>query len=501
MKQRRRVLCIDVSYIRQWGMSAAALLAQLEYWSSRTRDPEGWIYKSAEEFSAETGLSYYQQKAARAVLRKAGIIEEMQKASCNRVLYFRISPERKAQLGQLDDAPVGDAAISETPTSDVLISDAPTAGPTINEGLAITAEPVQKDRADAKQEADAQLEPHLMSLSTPQSEEAAQGKKNTPVPGIVGQESQKNEEDRAISSRALQNQHVANAGMEKFFVHPQVLHECRNEKSVDVYSTKPTPELTPEPTLLQVNDFRHIADSDSFLPEEIMALEEVDDAEEGVQPAWSVQNEAGGHVQRGVGRDLQDGAEEHAENSAGKYCQDGAEKSEDVLARKTDAVLAPGSPSSPRSKKGIGTLKHAVEADIEQIFLSQDADVYYAAIAKQRGALRQLRLRAERHSCGDARKILQAILAKLRMLKQDGSLSEREQSFWQSIPFCPSGILPHYERLLHMVQQSLQAAIEQRSILDQQTAQMMPSEDEDMDRWVERFTEREKEAWDARLSR
>lgn len=40
--------------------AAAGVLNQVLYWSDRTSDPDGWFYKSYEEWYAETGLSQYQ---------------------------------------------------------------------------------------------------------------------------------------------------------------------------------------------------------------------------------------------------------------------------------------------------------------------------------------------------------------------------------------------------------------------------------------------------------
>ena len=56
--------------------NATIFLCQLIYWKGKEADPEGWIYKTAEEMEAETGLSYDEQKTARTKLKDAGLIEE-----------------------------------------------------------------------------------------------------------------------------------------------------------------------------------------------------------------------------------------------------------------------------------------------------------------------------------------------------------------------------------------------------------------------------------------
>jgi hypothetical protein len=55
---------------------AGLMLSQLLYWSSRTGDCDGWCYKSAREWSEETGLSRYEQETARRILREKEFMEE-----------------------------------------------------------------------------------------------------------------------------------------------------------------------------------------------------------------------------------------------------------------------------------------------------------------------------------------------------------------------------------------------------------------------------------------
>lgn len=44
--------------------TAAAILNQIVYWTDHTKDPDGWFYKSYEEWTTETGLSKYQVSRA-----------------------------------------------------------------------------------------------------------------------------------------------------------------------------------------------------------------------------------------------------------------------------------------------------------------------------------------------------------------------------------------------------------------------------------------------------
>ena len=74
------------------GLKESILLCQLIYWTSRTEDPDRWVFKSAKEFEIETGLGYKEQRRAREVLRGRGLVEEKASREEHR-LYFRIVPE------------------------------------------------------------------------------------------------------------------------------------------------------------------------------------------------------------------------------------------------------------------------------------------------------------------------------------------------------------------------------------------------------------------------
>ncbi|WP_342632176.1 replication protein O [Marinobacter alkaliphilus] len=71
------------------GMCGAMMLSQALYWRARTRDPEGWFYKSQTEWQAETGMTRREQETARRRLTNAGFLEEQRKGVPAR-LYFRV---------------------------------------------------------------------------------------------------------------------------------------------------------------------------------------------------------------------------------------------------------------------------------------------------------------------------------------------------------------------------------------------------------------------------
>jgi hypothetical protein len=53
----------------------AALLSQLIYWQGKQKDPNGWIYKTYDQWEAEIVLSKYQTSRAAKALVKLGILE------------------------------------------------------------------------------------------------------------------------------------------------------------------------------------------------------------------------------------------------------------------------------------------------------------------------------------------------------------------------------------------------------------------------------------------
>jgi len=77
-------------------VQAALFLCQAIYWRGKESSGNGWLYKSSEELTTETGLSYRQQKAARAKLRKAGVLDEKYRR-LNHMMYFRIDLDALAR--------------------------------------------------------------------------------------------------------------------------------------------------------------------------------------------------------------------------------------------------------------------------------------------------------------------------------------------------------------------------------------------------------------------
>jgi len=77
---------------------AALLLSQILYWSDRTDDPEGWFYKTADEWQAELGMSAYQVKRAAAVLAPLGIESRVRKVKLTPKSHYRVDMKRFTDL-------------------------------------------------------------------------------------------------------------------------------------------------------------------------------------------------------------------------------------------------------------------------------------------------------------------------------------------------------------------------------------------------------------------
>jgi hypothetical protein len=75
--------------------TATILLCQLLYWTKHTKD--GWVYKTAEEWEEETGLTYYEQKTAKRDLLKMGLIERERKR-LEHTTRYKINQSRLNEL-------------------------------------------------------------------------------------------------------------------------------------------------------------------------------------------------------------------------------------------------------------------------------------------------------------------------------------------------------------------------------------------------------------------
>ncbi len=83
-----RPIAYHVSFARITGSAVAGLmLSQAVYWSNRTRDPEGWFYKTREDWEDETGLTRTEQERARKILGSLSIMEEKRRGVPAKMFY------------------------------------------------------------------------------------------------------------------------------------------------------------------------------------------------------------------------------------------------------------------------------------------------------------------------------------------------------------------------------------------------------------------------------
>ncbi|ELZ2182792.1 DNA-binding protein [Acinetobacter baumannii] len=78
------------------GINGALMLSQLVYWTSRTKDSEGWFFKTHHEWTQETGLTRREQDTARATLKSLKFISEKKMGVPCRV-YYRVERENLYQ--------------------------------------------------------------------------------------------------------------------------------------------------------------------------------------------------------------------------------------------------------------------------------------------------------------------------------------------------------------------------------------------------------------------
>jgi hypothetical protein len=73
-------------------ITAALMLSQAVYWSKRSKDPEGWFYKTAEEWMEETGMTRSEQEDSRRRLIAYGFVSEVRKGMPAK-LHYRVNAE------------------------------------------------------------------------------------------------------------------------------------------------------------------------------------------------------------------------------------------------------------------------------------------------------------------------------------------------------------------------------------------------------------------------
>ena len=85
--------------VEEYGAQAGLFMSQLLFWDGKGHDPDGWIYKSENEWRRETGLTRSAVRNARKILTRKGVLEE-DKRGLPRRLYYRA--DLRALMAVLD---------------------------------------------------------------------------------------------------------------------------------------------------------------------------------------------------------------------------------------------------------------------------------------------------------------------------------------------------------------------------------------------------------------
>lgn len=96
-----RPIAFQRSFVRLTGsINAALMLSQAVYWSTRSTLPNGWFYKTRDEWEEETGLSRYEQEGARKILIAKRLLAEVKRGVPCKVHYQVNAEELAIQLGE-----------------------------------------------------------------------------------------------------------------------------------------------------------------------------------------------------------------------------------------------------------------------------------------------------------------------------------------------------------------------------------------------------------------
>ncbi|MGQ1340838.1 DNA-binding protein [Acinetobacter baumannii] len=109
------------------GINGALMLSQMVYWSKRTKDKNGYFYKTQDDWEQETGLTRREQETARKKLRELGFVSEHKHGVPCKV-HFRVEHDnlymalvRFSQNSQSSMAESAKLECTDAPNSDVVI--------------------------------------------------------------------------------------------------------------------------------------------------------------------------------------------------------------------------------------------------------------------------------------------------------------------------------------------------------------------------------------------
>lgn len=133
--------------------TATILLCQLFYWTGKEASGDGWIYKTSDELTEETGLSYDEQVTARKHLVEHDLIEEEYKRLEHK-MYFRVCMETINAVWEIPETGIAKMgkAVSTVSTKAALPNslNGTTETTTENTQREIDNEPIAKKLSDEK---------------------------------------------------------------------------------------------------------------------------------------------------------------------------------------------------------------------------------------------------------------------------------------------------------------------------------------------------------------
>jgi len=91
----KNLLVIPKIFVELIGdLESALFLSQLIYWSDKTKNKDGYVYKTYQEWEEEILLNEYKIRKARKRLEKLEILQtKIKKANGNPTVHYRIAPK------------------------------------------------------------------------------------------------------------------------------------------------------------------------------------------------------------------------------------------------------------------------------------------------------------------------------------------------------------------------------------------------------------------------
>lgn len=103
----------DPRFIKKFGAEGGLMLGQLVYWSDKTDDPDGWIWKVQKEWNEEIGLTRNEARRGRRRLVEAGVIEEKIRKGIPPRNHYRVDFLSLAKALQIPIGLTGGSSISQ----------------------------------------------------------------------------------------------------------------------------------------------------------------------------------------------------------------------------------------------------------------------------------------------------------------------------------------------------------------------------------------------------